>query len=274
MIKVVGVKLLKDFKVYYMNIGTIELHCGNWCIAEIDRGIELAKVTESPKTIEAPKDSKSILKMVRLADAEDWKKVEENNKKGKEAFHICLKKIQERDINMKLVDVHYTLDCGKIIFYFTAEERVDFRELVKDLVHHFKARIELRQIGVRDELKLYGGCGWCGREVCCATFLKGFESVQVKMAKEQNLILTPGKISGVCGRLMCCLAYEYKTYANFRKKAPRRGTKVITKKGPGVIHEINPLKEQVVVKLEDGHCLPFLLNEIQLVSKEEGIGKK
>lgn len=268
MITVVRVKLIKDFKVYYMDTETMDLHYGDWCVAQTDRGIELARVTGPPKTIEPPKDSKSILKLVRLANEEDWKKVEENKKKGKEAFHICLKKIQQRDINMKLADVHYILDCGKIIFYFTAEERVDFRELVKDLVHQFKAKIELRQIGVRDEAKLYSGCGWCGRELCCATFLKEFESVQVKMAKEQNLILTPGKISGVCGRLMCCMAYEYKTYADFRKKAPRRGTKVVTKKGQGVIQEINPIKEQVVVKLEDGHCSPFLLNEIRVVSKE------
>lgn len=274
MIEAVRIKLLKDFKVYYMDIGTLDLHCGDWCVAEIDRGVELARVIEAPKTIEPPKSSKSILKVVRLADAQDWEKVEENKKKGKEAFHICLKKIQERDLNMKLADVHYTLDCGKIIFYFTAEERVDFRELVKDLVHHFKARIELRQIGVRDEAKLYSGCGWCGRELCCATFLKDFASVQVKMAKEQNLILTPGKISGVCGRLMCCMAYEYKTYADFRKKAPRRGTKVVTKKGHGAIHEINPIKEQVVVKLEDGRSLPFSLNEIRIVSKEEVIGNR
>ncbi len=274
MITVVEVKLIKDFKVYYMDTGTFDLHCGDWCVTEMDRRVELAKVTGSPKTIEVPKDCKSILTVVRLATQEDWKKVEQNKKKEKEAFHICSRKIQERDINMKLSDVHYTLNCGKIIFYFTAEERVDFRELVKDLVHHFKTKIELRQIGVRDEAKLYSGCGWCGRELCCATFLKEFESVQVKMAKEQNLILTSGKISGVCGRLMCCMAFEYKTYADFRKKAPRRGTKVTTQKGQGTIYEINPIKEQVVVKLEDGYCQPFSLNEIRVIPKEEAIGKK
>jgi len=166
---------------------------------------------------------------------------------------------------MKLVTTHYTLDRGKIIFYFTAEERVDFRELVKDLVHHFKARIELRQIGVRDEAKLYGGCGWCGRELCCTTFLKEFDSVQIKMAKEQNLILTPGKISGVCGRLMCCLAYEYETYVKFRKKAPKYGAKVITQKGVGVVQDLNVLKEQVIVKLEDNRCLPFSVEDVRVM---------
>jgi len=264
MIEIVGVKFPKDFKIHYCDIGTFELKCGNWCLVEVDRSLDLGKVVENPKTIEPPKN-KPIPKIIRLVNQEDWKKVEENKKKEKEAFHFCLKKIQERDLSMKLVTVHYTLDKGKIIFYFTAEERIDFRELVKDLVHHFKTRIELRQIGVRDEAKLYASCGWCGRELCCATFLKEFDSVQIKMAKEQNLILTPGKISGVCGRLMCCLAYEYETYVHFRKQAPKCGTKVITPSGEGVIQSLNVVKEQVIVKLEDSSTsLPFALKDIRL----------
>lgn len=264
MIEVVEGKFLKDFKSYYLDIGTIEIRCGDWCVAEIDRGIDLARVVKNSKTIENPKGSKPIPKIIRLATQEDWKKVEENKKKQREFFNFCLKKIKERNMPMKLVTIHYTLDGKKIIFYFTAEERIDFRELVKDLVHHFKARIELRQIGVRDEAKLYSGCGWCGRELCCATFLKEFDSVQIKMAKEQNLILTPGKISGVCGRLMCCLAYEYSTYVKFREQAPKCGTKVITRNGAGIVHELNVLKEQVTVKLEDSRCLSFPLEEIRI----------
>ncbi|MEW6095434.1 MAG: stage 0 sporulation family protein [bacterium] len=264
MIEVVEVKFPKDFKSYYFDVGNLELEYGDWCVVEIDRGVDLAKVVKNPKIIENPKGNKSIPKVIRLTTQEDWKKVEENKKKEKDSFPFCLKKIKERDIPMKLVTVHYTLDGGKIIFYFTAEERVDFRELIKDLVHHFKARIELRQIGVRDEAKLYGGYGWCGRELCCATFLKEFDSVQIKMAKEQNLIITPGKISGVCGRLMCCLAYEYETYANFYKKAPKYGAKVITRQGTGIVQELNVLKEQVVVKLENNLCLPFSLKDVQV----------
>jgi cell fate regulator YaaT (PSP1 superfamily) len=265
MIEVIGARFPKDFKIYQFDVGNLELHIGDWCVVEIDRGIDLAKVIEESKIIEKPKGGKSIHKVIRLATQEDWKKVERNKAKEKESFHFCLKKIKERDMVMKLVTVHYTLDGDKIIFYFTAEERVDFRELVKDLVRQFKTRIELRQIGVRDEAKLFGGCGWCGRELCCATFLKEFDSVQIKMAKEQNLILTPGKISGVCGRLMCCLAYEYDIYVDFRKKAPKCGTKVITKKGTGTVQELNVLKEQVIVKLEDNRCIPFPLDEIRVI---------
>lgn len=262
--EVIGAKFPKDFKIYHFNVENLELKSGDWCVVEIDRGVDLAKVVEGSKIIEKPKTGTLLPKVLRVATSEDWREVEKNKSKEKDAFQFCLKKIKEREIIMKLVTVHYTLDRGKIIFYFTAEERVDFRELVKDLVHHFKTRIELRQIGVRDEAKLYGGCGWCGRELCCATFLKEFDSVQIKMAKEQNLILTPGKISGVCGRLMCCLAYEYDIYAQFRKKAPKYGTKVITRKGVGVVQELNVLKEQVIVKFEDNCCLPFNLTEIRI----------
>ncbi len=264
MIEVVEVKFLKDFKSYYLDVGTLELKCGDWCVAEIDRGIDLARVVKNSKIIENPKGSKSIHKILRFATQEDWKKVGENKKKARESLPFCLKKIKDHNITMKLVTLYYTLDGGKIIFYFTAEERVDFRELVKDLVHHFKTRIELRQIGVRDEAKLYSGCGWCGRELCCATFLKEFDSVQIKMAKEQNLILTPGKISGVCGRLMCCLAYEYSTYVKFRKQAPKQGTKVTTPTGVGVIQKLNVVKEQVIVKFEDNSCLPFSLKDVRV----------
>lgn len=264
MINVVGAKFQKDYKVYHLELEEIEVKCGDWCVAEIDREVDLAKIVEKAKLVEKLK-GKSIPKIIRLATPEDWKKVEANKKKEKVAGHFCLQKIKERNLPMKLVTTHYTLESGKIIFYFTSEERVDFRELVKDLVHHFRTRIELRQIGVRDEAKLYSGCGWCGRELCCNTFLKNFDSVQIKMAKEQNLILTPGKISGVCGRLMCCLAYEYETYAKFRKRVPKCGTKVSTKKGIGVIQELNALKEQVIVKFEDNQCLPFPVEEIRPV---------
>lgn len=265
MINVIGAKFQKDVNIHYLDAEGIEVKCGDWCVVEIDRGIDLAKIVGQIKLIPKSKD-KHIPKIQRLATPQDWEKVEENKKREKEAGRFCQQKIKDHNLPMKLVTVHYTLEGEKIVFYFTSEERVDFRGLVKELVSHFKTRIELRQIGVRDEAKLYGSCcGWCGRELCCNSFLKSFESVQIKMAKEQNLILTPGKISGVCGRLMCCLAYEYETYAKFRKKVPKCGTKVTTKKGVGTIKELNALKEQVIVKFEDNRWLPFSAEEITRV---------
>ncbi|MEW6618046.1 MAG: stage 0 sporulation family protein [bacterium] len=271
MIEVAGIKFQKDYKIYYYDINNLELKHGDCCIVEIDRGIDLAKVIQMPKIIEKAKGSKPLPKVIRLATREDWNKVRENRAKGKAAFLFCKQKIKEQELSMKLVTTHYTIDGKKIIFYFTAEERVDFRQLVKDLVHHLKIRIELRQIGVRDEAKLCGGCGWCGRELCCGTFLKEFDSVQIKMAKEQNLILTPGKISGVCGRLMCCLAYEYPIYAKFRKQAPRCGTKVTTPKGIGTVQGIDVMREQIIVKLEgDAGSLSFPLKEVHSFSLVKG----
>lgn len=269
MIEVVNVRFPKDFKFYQFEVGNLEVKYNDWCVVEIDRGIDLGRVVGKPKIIETPKSDTPLPKILRLATLEDWRKVEENKKKEKSSLSFCKKKIQEHTLPMKLVTVHHTLDGGKVIFYFTAETRVDFRELVKDLVRHFKTRIELRQIGVRDEAKLYGGYGWCGRELCCATFLKEFDSIQIKMAKEQSLILTPGKISGICGRLMCCLSYEYEIYADFRRRAPKCGTRVITQKGPGVVQDFNVLKEQVIVKLENNMCLPFPLEEIQIEQRTQ-----
>ncbi|MCD5401160.1 stage 0 sporulation protein, partial [candidate division NPL-UPA2 bacterium] len=188
----------------------------------------------------------------RLATPEDKKRLEENKIKEEKAFQACLKKIEDREIPMKLVDAEYSFDQSRITFYFTAEERVDFRELVKDLAHLFKARIEMRQIGVRDEARRLGGYGCCGRPLCCAAFLKEFEPVTIRMAKEQRLSLDPSKVSGVCGRLLCCLMFEYQTYRELGKKMPKERTRVITEQGEGEIVDLNILEQTVTVELEEG----------------------
>jgi len=189
---------------------------------------------------------------VRAATAADLKQVEENRAKAKEAYSTCVKKIAEHKLGMKLVQAEYSFDRSKIIFYFTADGRIDFRELVKELAKIFKARIEMRQIGVRDEAKLFGGFGSCGRELCCARFLKDFEPVTIKMAKEEGLPLNPPKISGLCGRLMCCLSFEYETYKILSKGLPREGEQVHTQQGKGKVLGVNVFKRSATVELEDG----------------------
>ena len=191
-------------------------------------------------------------KVVRLARENDLKQIKENRVKAKEAFSACVKKISEHKLDMKLVQAEYSFDRSKIIFYFTANGRVDFRELVKDLAKIFKARIELRQIGVRDEARHFGGFGPCGRELCCARFLKDFEPVTIKMAKEEGLSLNPPKISGLCGRLMCCLSFEYETYKLLSKGLPHEGERVHTEKGKGKVLSVNVFKRKASVELEDG----------------------
>ena len=193
-----------------------------------------------------------LKKVMRKANPWDMHQIEKNKKKIGEVMDACSKKIQERRLPMKLIDAEFSFDRSKIIFYFTAEGRVDFRDLVKDLANAFKARIELKQIGVRDEAKILGGLGPCGRALCCATYLKDFEPVTIKMAKEQNLPLNPTKISGLCGRLMCCLGYEHKTYKELMKGLPREGEQLKTAKGTGKIVSVNALKRSVTVELEDG----------------------
>jgi cell fate regulator YaaT (PSP1 superfamily) len=191
-------------------------------------------------------------KIMRLANDNDLKQIAENRTKAKEASSACLKKIEEHKLDMKLVHAEYSFDRSKIIFYFTASGRVDFRNLVKDLAKIFKARIELRQIGVRDEAKFFGGFGPCGRELCCAKFLKDFEPVTIKMAKEEGLPLNPPKISGLCGRLMCCLSYEYETYKILSKGLPREGERIHTAQGKGKVLSVNVFKRTANVELEDG----------------------
>jgi len=250
MVKTVGVRFKKAGKIYYFDPDDLEINVNDNVIVETIRGIEFGKavlgIREVPETeIIAP-----LKKVLRVATDEDKKIYEENKAKEKEAFNICLQKIQQHNLGMKLIDVEYTFDNNKIIFYFTADGRVDFRELVKDLASVFKTRIELRQIGVRDEAKMISGLGPCGKTLCCSTFLGEFAPVSIKMAKEQNLSLNPTKISGICGRLMCCLKYEHETYECARKYMPKVGALVDTPEGKGEVVESNILLETVKVKLE------------------------
>ena len=212
MITVVGVRFKKAGKIYYFSPGDLSIAAGDNCIVETARGIEFGEVVVSPKRVTEEEVVQPLKQVLRLATEADHRRVEENKVRAQKAFEIGLQKISEHGLPMKLVDTEYTLDDSKLIFYFTADGRVDFRELVKDLAAVFRTRIELRQIGVRDEAKMIGGLGSCGRALCCATFLGEFEPVSIKMAKQQNLSLNPSKISGICGRLMCCLKYEAEIY--------------------------------------------------------------
>ena len=221
MIKVVGVRFKKAGKIYYFNPVDMNIQKDTYVVVETARGVEFGECVIGIKEISEEDIVAPLKSVLRIATEEDINKHFNNKDKEKEAFEICLKKIQEHELTMKLIDVEYTFDNNKVIFYFTADGRVDFRELVKDLATIFKTRIELRQIGVRDEAKMLGGLGPCGRPMCCSTFLGDFASVSIKMAKEQNLSLNPTKISGICGRLMCCLNYEQSTYEDIIKRAEK-----------------------------------------------------
>jgi cell fate regulator YaaT (PSP1 superfamily) len=212
MVKVVGVRFKKAGKIYYFTPGDLDIKEGDAVIVETARGVEYGDIVLGPKYVDESEIVQPLKEVIRKAKSEDLVVVEENARKEKDAFEICLEKIANHELPMKLIDVEYTFDRKKVIFYYTAPGRVDFRELVKDLASVFRTRIELRQIGVRDEAKMIGGLGPCGRALCCATFLGDFAPVSIKMAKKQNLSLNPSKISGVCGRLMCCLRYEYEVY--------------------------------------------------------------
>ena len=228
------------------------LEAGDPVIVESDRGLVLGKVLSPPHEKEKRFILKTPSKVVRKASPEDLEQYQKNLQLEKEAFQFCLQKIKEKNLNMKLVKTDVLLDRSKILFYFTAEKRVDFRELVRDLAAQFRMRIEMRQIGVRDEAKMVCGMGGCGRELCCATFLNRFDLVSVKMAKEQNLALNPSKISGVCGRLMCCLSYEFSTYLELKKNLPKVGKHVVTRSGKGKVIRQNVLNQTVTVELEEG----------------------
>jgi len=234
---------------------------GSFVIVEHDRGTDYGQIVSphEPKLSGASKET--VKKIVRPCSDADIRQIEENKNRAKEAFASCSKKIEEHKLDMKLVAAEYSFDRTKIIFYFTASGRVDFRELVKDLAKIFKARIELRQIGVRDEARLFGGIGSCGRELCCTRFLKDFEPVTIKMAKEEGLPLNPPKISGLCGRLMCCLSYEYETYKMLSKGLPREGEKITTAQGKGKVISINVFKRKATVELEEGGFTELDYNE-------------
>lgn len=254
MTRVIGVRFRNVGKIYYFSPKDLEIKSGDHVIVETARGVEYGSVVLLPRDVEDEKVVQPLKEVIRIAGAQDDKKEESNRKKEKEAYQICLKKIKEHGLEMKLIDVEYTFDNNKVLFYFTADGRIDFRELVKDLAAIFKTRIELRQIGVRDETKILGGIGICGRALCCHTYLSEFAPVSIKMAKEQNLSLNPTKISGVCGRLMCCLKNEEETYEELNRKLPVVGDRVNTPEGlRGEVQSVNVLRQlvKVIVDVDD-----------------------
>jgi len=251
MTKVIGVKFKDNGKTYYFNPKDLIVTQNDYVIVETVRGLEFGYVTLVNKEVNEETLQNPLKDVVRIATKDDYKKNEENKKKEISALEICVEKAKEHNLDMKFIDVEYTFDNSKVIFYFSAEGRIDFRELVKDLASIFKTRIELRQIGVRDEAKMLGGLGHCGREFCCHKFLCDFQPVSIKMAKDQGLSLNPTKISGSCGRLMCCLSYEQCGYEEKIKRVPKVGSLVSTPQGEGTVISSNILKEEVKVKLVD-----------------------
>lgn len=254
MTRVIGVRFRPAGKIYFFAPGKLSISNGDKVIVETARGVEFGSVVVGEKEVEDDKITLPLKPVIRIATEEDIKKEEKNREKEKEAFQICLEKIRKHGLEMKLIDAEYTFDNNKVLFYFTADGRIDFRELVKDLASVFRTRIELRQIGVRDETKIRGGIGICGRSLCCHTYLAEFAPVSIKMAKEQNLSLNPTKISGVCGRLMCCLTNEEETYEELNSHLPSNGDHVTTPEGlKGDVQSVNVLRQlvKVIVTLDN-----------------------
>lgn len=252
--EVIGVRFRDNGKIYFFDPLRFNVEVGEYVIVETARGVEYGKVVLGRREIDEKKMNSAIKPIIRIAEERDHKKYEDNKEKNKKAYNICLEKIAKHKLEMKLIDAEYTFDNSKVLFYFTADGRIDFRELVKDLAAVFKTRIELRQIGVRDETKIVGGIGICGRELCCNKHLSEFVPVSIKMAKEQNLSLNPTKISGVCGRLMCCLKHEQDTYEYLNDRLPNVGDMVKTADGRrGEVKSVNVLRQKVmlVFTLED-----------------------
>ena len=268
MAEVIGVRFKEVGKIYYFDPDGQELKKGDRVIVETVRGVECGEVALENREISDEEIVKPLKKLIRKADEKDLRTLEENKKKEKNAFGICQKKIADHKLDMKLVEVEYTFDGGKVLFYFTADGRVDFRELVKDLAGVFRTRIELRQIGVRDESKMIGGLGICGRPFCCRSFLGDFQPVSIKMAKEQGLSLNPTKISGTCGRLMCCLKYEQNAYEYLLKITPKPGAIVETAEGAGTVVDFSLLTGTLKVKLHNNpDAMPkmFSRRDVKLV---------
>ena len=254
MTKVIGVRFRQAGKVYFFAPGKLHIKKGDKVIVETARGVEFGSVVAGPKEIPDEEVMQPLKSVIRIATEEDKRNEEKNREREKEAYNICLEKIREHNLDMKLINAEYTFDNNKVLFYFTADGRIDFRELVKDLAAVFRTRIELRQIGVRDETKLKGGIGICGRALCCHTYLSEFAPVSIKMAKEQNLSLNPTKISGVCGRLMCCLTNEEETYEELNSRLPAIGDYVTTRDGyKGEVQSVSVLRQlvKVVVTMDD-----------------------
>ncbi|MEG0830422.1 MAG: stage 0 sporulation family protein [Anaerovoracaceae bacterium] len=273
MVKVVGVRFKHAGKVYYFDPADFQMEIGSSVIVETARGTEFGTINMGPKEIPESQIVAPLKKIIRIANEKDCRRYEENNKKKDRALSLCEEKIVKHKLDMKLIDVEYTFDNSKIIFYFTADGRVDFRDLVKDLAGVFKMRIELRQIGVRDEAKMIGGIGTCGKGLCCHTWLPEFEPVSIKMAKVQNLSLNPTKISGICGRLMCCLKYENDTYLDLRKGMPDYGERIKVPDGEAIVVDTNILKDRIKTRMileesEKDHQLK-LSTEFYYYKKEE-----
>ncbi|WP_141434162.1 stage 0 sporulation family protein [Bacillus sp. 03113] len=263
MYDVVGIRFKKAGKIYYFDPSDLSIEKDDFVIVETVRGIEYGKAVIGPKKVDEHDVVLPLKKVLRIADQKDQMIVDENKMAAKEAYDVCSEKIAIHRLDMKLVDVEYTYDRNKVIFYFTSDGRVDFRELVKDLAAIFRTRIELRQIGVRDEAKMLGGIGPCGRMLCCSTFLGDFEPVSIKMAKDQNLSLNPTKISGLCGRLMCCLKYENDIYETAKEQLPDLGERITTPQGVGKVVGLNILERVLQVELADhDRVLEYTLEEI------------
>jgi len=272
MVRVIGVRFKDAGKIYYFDPDENSFEYGDHAIVETVRGVEYGEVVIPPRDVDEKDVVSPLKKVIRKATEDDKKTLEKNREKEQEAFFVCIEKIKKHELEMKLVDVEYTFDTKKVIFYFTADGRVDFRELVKDLASVFRTRIELRQIGVRDQAKFLGGLGPCGRECCCCSFLGEFQPVSIKMAKDQNLSLSPAKISGLCGRLMCCLNYEHEHYAYTKRHMPPIGMTIRTPDGQGVVVDNNLLREVTKVKIElkDG---TFDINEYPVKDVKFNRGK-
>jgi cell fate regulator YaaT (PSP1 superfamily) len=267
---VVKIKFEEFGKFFDFEAHSLELSEGEAVIVETEQGTDVGWVATPPHALSEERLKKPLKPIIRKATIEELERYRQIRGKEKDAFCSCLQKIKARELPMKLVDVRFSFDGSKVVFYFTSETRVDFRDLVRDLVKEFRTRIEVRQIGVRDQAKRMGGLGCCGRLLCCRTFLHEFEPVSIRMAKEQNLSLNPSKISGLCGRLMCCLSFEYSAYEESKKTLPRVGTKVRTPKGPGVVKQLKILQEMAVVEMESGREMEFRSEEISALSELGG----
>ena len=273
MAEIIGVRFRNVGKIYYFDPDGARLRQGDRVIVETSRGVECGEVMMINREIDEESVPQPLKKLIRLATKEDLARIAENAAKEKTAYQICARKIEAHKLDMKLVSVEYTFDNSKILFYFTADGRIDFRELVKDLASVFRTRIELRQIGVRDEAKMLGGIGICGRPFCCASFLNGFQPVSIKMAKEQGLSLNPVKISGACGRLMCCLKYEQEAYTDLLRNTPPIGSLVSTPEGRGVVTEVNLLTGMLHVRLDgaaEGVLKTFHVKQLRVLRPGKG----
>ena len=272
MIKIVGVRFKSAGKIYYFDPVELPIEKNIDVVVETARGLEYGTVVVGPKEIEESELVSPLKPIIRISTPEDTSVYAENKEKAKETFQLCQQKIKDHDLTMFLIDCEYTFDRNKLIFYFTAEGRIDFRELVKDLAAIFKTRIELRQIGVRDEAKSIGGLGPCGRSLCCSSWLGDFQPVSIKMAKDQSLSLNPTKISGICGRLFCCLKYEHDVYAEAIDAMPVVGSLVKVEDGKGKVTEINPLLEQVRVEFNDKTIKIYQREEVEVLQEPKKCG--